>query len=424
MLTYNEATKYILNRPPSGSSHDLEKISRLLEYLDKPQDKIKVIHVAGTNGKGSTANFLSSVFSTKLKCGLFTSPYMVKINENIKINGIDISDQDLVESLEKLMPYIKKLDDQGFYTSYFELMTAIMYIYFYEKKVDIAIVEVGLGGSLDSTNVIRSNLASVITTISMDHTNILGDSIEEIALNKAGIIKENRPTFLYPKSDELLSLFRKQALEKNSKIYTFRKEDVHINYISEDYNSFDFLGYKDVRTKLTGLHQIYNASLALKVVDFFKEDFNILPDDIYQGFKMAKNPGRLELISDNPKILIDGAHNKEAIDSLSLYLENLKYDRLILGFSILKDKEYPYIIKKLSEYTDQIVLTKIKDNPRAFRLDELASYCKKYFKNVIAISDNKQAFTYTKDLAGDRDLVLWCGSLYLVGEILKFKNLK
>ena len=139
---------------------------------------------------------------------------------------------------------------------------------------------------------------------------------------------------------------------------------------------------------------------------------------------MAKNPGRLELISDNPKILIDGAHNKEAIDSLSLYLENLKYDRLILGFSILKDKEYPYIIKKLSEYTDQIVLTKIEDNPRAFSLDELASYCKKYFKNVIAISDNKQAFTYTKDLAGDRDLVLWCGSLYLVGEILKFKNSK
>ena len=424
MLTYNEATKYILNRPPSGSSHDLEKISRLLEYLDNPQDKIKVIHLAGTNGKGSTSNFLSSVFSTKLKCGLFTSPYMVKINENIKINGIDISDQDLVESLEKLMPYIKKLDDQGFYTSYFELMTAIMYLYFYEKKVDIAIVEVGLGGSLDSTNVIRSNLASVITTISMDHTNILGDSIEEIALNKAGIIKENRPTFLYPKSDELLSLFRKQALEKNSKIYTFRKEDVHINYISEDYNSFDFSGYKDVRTKLTGLHQIYNASLALRVIDFFKEDFHILPDDIYQGFKMAKNPGRLELISDNPKILIDGAHNKEAIDSLSLYLENLKYDRLILGFSILKDKEYPYIIKKLSEYTDQIVLTKIEDNPRAFSLDELASYCKKYFKNVIAISDNKQAFTYTKDLAGDRDLVLWCGSLYLVGEILKFKNSK
>ena len=424
MLTYNEATKYILNRPPSGSSHDLEKISRLLEYLDNPQDKIKVIHLAGTNGKGSTSNFLSSVFSTKLKCGLFTSPYMVKINENIKLNGIDISDQDLVESLEKLMPYIKKLDDQGFYTSYFELMTAIMYLYFYEKKVDIAIVEVGLGGSLDSTNVIRSNLASVITTISMDHTNILGDSIEEIALNKAGIIKENRPTFLYPKSDELLSLFRKQALEKNSKIYTFRKEDVHINYISEDYNSFDFSGYKDVRTKLTGLHQIYNASLALRVIDFFKEDFHILPDDIYQGFKMAKNPGRLELISDNPKILIDGAHNKEAIDSLSLYLENLKYDRLILGFSILKDKEYPYIIKKLSEYTDQIVLTKIEDNPRAFSLDELASYCKKYFKNVIAISDNKQAFTYTKDLAGDRDLVLWCGSLYLVGEILKFKNSK
>lgn len=405
----------------AGKRRDLSAIKALLHELDNPQDKIKVIHIAGTNGKGSTANFIANTLSQKLRCGLFTSPYMVEINEEVKINGKPISDEEFFSYIEMLKHICEKLDKINLKNTYFEVMTALMFKYFYDKKVDVCVVETGLGGTLDSTNVVKKPLASLITTISMDHTNILGNTIEEIAQNKAGIIKENVPVFIYPQNESALNVILKKAKEKNSKVYDFKFSEIKIKNQSSDSNEFDFRGYKNIKTSLIGKVQIYNACNALNLLDYFKEEFDLDEDIIKKGIYESTNIGRLQIISKSPRVLIDGSHNKESIDALLSSLKLFEYDKLIVGFSILKDKDYDYIIEKISLIADEIVITSV-DNPRAFELENLEKIVKEKFSNVKKIKDRKEAYEYTKSKAKANDLVLWCGSLYLVGEILKIEN--
>lgn len=405
----------------AGKRRDLSDIKALLHELDNPQDKIKVIHIAGTNGKGSTANFIANTLSQKLRCGLFTSPYMVEINEEVKINGKPISDEEFFSYIEMIKPICEKLDNVNLKNTYFEVMTALMFKYFYDKKVDVCVVETGLGGTLDSTNIVKKPLASLITTISMDHTNILGNTIEEIAQNKAGIIKENVPVFIYPQNESALNVILKKAKEKNSKVYDFKFSEIKIKNQSADFNEFDFRGYKNIKTSLIGKVQIYNACNALNLLDYFKEEFDLDEDIIKKGIYESTNIGRLQIISKSPRVLIDGSHNKESIDALLSSLKLFEYDKLIVGFSILKDKDYDYIIEKISSIADEIVITSV-DNPRAFELENLEKIVKEKFSNVKKIKDRKEAYEYTKSKAEANDLVLWCGSLYLAGEILKFEN--
>lgn len=421
MQNFDDYLDYIYGRGSSGGAHTLINIKKLMDEFDNPQDKIKTIHVAGTNGKGSTAKMLASVMSKKNKCGIFTSPYMVRINEEISINGVDISDEEFCELIDRIRPVAEELDKEGFHVTYFEFMTAMAYIYFYEKKVDVAIIEVGLGGSLDSTNIIKSPLASVITSISKDHMNVLGSTIEEIAANKAGIIKENCPVFVYPQTGkEAFEVISKKAKESNSEIYTFDKKEVDILEESQSGNVFNFKSYDHIKTNLRGHHQIYNASLVLLVLDFFKDEFNITVQDIGEGLEEAYNPGRLDLIIEKPKVLLDGAHNKEAIDSLIQSLEDFEYDRLIIGFSILKDKDHKDIIKKISKLADKLVITHIDDNPRAMDTVDIKKEAEAFIDDIEIIDDNKEAFAYSVNYADEEDLVLRCGSLYLVGKILSF----
>ncbi|WP_236785360.1 bifunctional folylpolyglutamate synthase/dihydrofolate synthase [Anaerococcus ihuae] len=405
----------------AGKRRDLSAIKALLNELGNPQDKLKVIHIAGTNGKGSTANFIANTLSLKVKCGLFTSPYMVEINEEMKINGISISDDDFFTYIEMIKPICERLDEINLKNTYFEVMTALMFKYFYDKKVDVCVVETGLGGTLDSTNVVKKPIASLITTISMDHTNILGNTIEEIAQNKAGIIKDNVPVFIYPQDKPALDIILKEARVKNAKIYDFKLDEIKIKNENESFNEFDFRSYKNIKTSLIGKIQIYNACNAINLLDYFKDEYNLDDKTIKKGIYESTNPGRLQIISKDPKVLIDGSHNKESIDVLINSLKNFKYDKLIVGFSVLKDKDYKYIIEKLSQEADEIVITSI-DNPRAFEICELKEIVKEKNPNVKAIKDRKKAYEYTKSNAGSNDLVLWCGSLYLVGEILKFEN--
>lgn len=405
----------------AGKRRDLSAIKALLNELDNPQDKLKVIHIAGTNGKGSTANFIANTLALKVKCGLFTSPYMVEINEEVKINGKPISDDDFFTYIEIIKPICERLDEINLKNTYFEVMTALMFKYFYDKKVDVCVIETGLGGRLDSTNIVKKPIASLITTISMDHTNILGNTIEEIAQNKAGIIKENIPVFIYPQEKTALDIIKKEAFEKNARIYDFKFDEIKIKNENESFNEFDFRSYKNIKTSLIGKVQIYNACNAINLLDYFKGEFNLYEETIKRGIYESTNPGRLQIISKDPRVLIDGSHNKESIDALINSLKNFRYDKLIVGFSVLKDKDYKYIIDKLSQIADEIVITSV-DNPRAFEISELKKIVKEKFLNVKAFKDIKNAYVYTKSNAGSNDLVLRCGSLYLVGEILKFEN--
>ena len=331
-ITMTEATNYILNRGTSKGVHTLDKIRLLLEEFDNPQDKIQTIHIAGTNGKGSTTKMLAKALASKNKTATFTSPYIRRINEAIAINECDISDDEFVDLVKRLKKPIEMLDNKGYYLSYFEVLTAMAYIYFYEQKVDVAIIETGLGGLLDSTNIIKKPLASVITTISMDHMNILGDSIEEIAYQKAGIIKENCPVFIYPNDSVAMGVFSKKVEDTNSSSFTFSKDEIEIKQADDKANIFDFRNYKDVKLKLLGKHQIYNACLALLILDYFKKDFNIDEKIIKDALENTENIGRLTTISSNPRVIVDGSHNKEAIDALIDTLKSFSYEKLIIGF--------------------------------------------------------------------------------------------
>lgn len=421
---FEDYVDWMYARGSSGEKHTLENVRRLLDAFDNPQDKIKVIHVAGTNGKGSTCHYLSSALSTTSKCGLFISPYMETILESISINDEQISQEDFMHYIDELKPVVEKLDEDGFHNTYFEVLTAIMYRYFYDKRVDVAIVEVGLGGLVDSTNVIKSPLASVIVTIAMDHVNILGNTIEEIAANKGGIIKDNRPVFVYPQNfPEVMTILREIASEHNSEFFTFSKDEITDVSLAPENNHFSFRNFKDVTTKLVGVHQLYNASLALMVLDHFKEEFNLTDNMIKEAILNTQNHGRLEFIHENPTVLIDGSHNAEAIDALLESLEAFKYNRLILGFSILQDKDYEYVISRLAPIADEIIITNI-DNPRAFKLEDLKTEVEKKAKNVTAIANRIEAYEYSKSLAHEGDLVLWCGSLYLIREFRLYEKNK
>lgn len=421
MKNFDDYLDYLYGRGSSGEDHTLRNIIKVMEAFGNPQDKIKVIHVAGTNGKGSTAKMLANVLSKNLKCGIFTSPYMVKINEEISINGVDISDEDFCDLMDRIRPVAEKCDEEGYHITYFEFLTAMVYLYFYEQKVDVAVIEVGLGGSLDSTNIIKNPLASVICSISMDHMNVLGSTIEEIAANKAGIIKKNRPVFVYPQtSEKAFEVIKEKAKAEDSELFTFNKNEIKIKEISNKGNIFDFKSYKDIQTTLRGKHQIYNASLALMVLDYFKDDFNLSEEDIKDGIKETYNPGRLDLVSTNPRVLLDGSHNKESIAALLESLKNFDYDKLIVGFSILKDKDHKDIISDIASLSDKLIITYIDENPRALDTKEIEKEASDFASDIVIIEDNKKAYEYSLKQAGEKDLVLWCGSLYLVGKILSF----
>ena len=285
----NDSLNWILARGNSGGKHSLEKIKRLLEKFDNPQDKLKVIHVAGTNGKGSVSNYLAKTISKKYSCGLFTSPYMERINEAVSISGQEISDSDFCKYIEKLKKPVEDLDKEGLHNTYFEVLTALMYLYFYEKNVDYSVVEVGLGGSLDSTNIIKKPIACVISTISYDHTNILGDTLEEIAGNKAGIIKNGSNVFVYPQKEEAMKVIEEKIEKENAKLHKFDYSEVEIISLNDSYNEFSFRNFKNVKTNLLGKHQVYNASLALMVLDFFKDQLNLTDDLIKEAIFESKN---------------------------------------------------------------------------------------------------------------------------------------
>ena len=415
-----QALSSMKSRGRTKKENGLKNIKMLMDKLDNPQDKIKTIHVAGTNGKGSTSNFIASTVGISHKCGIFTSPYMYSVTDSIKINGQNIPDEKFIEYLKKMIPIVEEMDAIDHHLAYFDLLVAIMYSYFNDEKVDVAVIEVGLGGTRDSTNVIKSPLASVITTISLDHIWSLGFTLEEIAENKAGIIKPNSPVFVYPQQESVMAVFEKIAFENNAPLQSFEKEEIQNVELSDKSNKFDFRNYKKISTKLIGIHQLYNASLAIMVLDYLKDEFNLTDEDIYNGFFNAENVGRLQIVSQNPRIMLDGSHNQESINALKNSLEAIEYDKLIIGFTILFDKDYDYVIKELSNLADELIVTTVQIPDRSFSISDLEEEAKKYRKDVIAIEDKFEAFEYSKKIASDKDLILWCGSLYLIRELLLY----
>ncbi len=433
-MTYEEAMKYISSVGRFGSNYGLKRTFRLLELLGNPDKKLKLIHVAGTNGKGSTTAMITKVLrGMGYKVGMYTSPYIEEFEERIQINGENIPKEKFVSLLVEVKEAVEKVIEEGYdHPTEFEILTALMFLYFYREKVDYGVVEVGLGGTLDSTNVLTP-IVSVITSISYDHMNILGDTIEEIAKQKAGIIKDNVPVVVYPAEKNVQDVIVKKAEVMNSKIRLVQKNSVKLLYINRDdiYQEIQVSTMKNeykVKLPLLGAHQMINLAVALNTIEVIFEGQNekINVELVEKALEDVEWKGRLEVLNKKPLIVIDGAHNIDGIKSLSYNVKKyFKYKRIILLLGILADKQVDEMIEEITPLAEQVyALTPHSD--RAQLNQELKEKIVKYNKNVTAVEDYEEAAIKAISEADEDDLILISGSLYMIGDMRKIlvKKLK
>ena len=401
-MNYNEALGYIHSLLVFGSQPGLERITELLNKLDNPQDKLKFIHVAGTNGKGSTCTMLSSVYKEAgYKTGLYTSPYIVDFRERMQINGEYIPK----EVLARLTETVK---NTGIVVTEFEFITALAFLWFAEEKCDIVILEVGLGGRFDATNVIKAPLCSVIMKIDLDHTAVLGDTIEQIAFEKCGIIKDGTKTVSYPlQQNEALDVI----LRHNENTVVPGTDELQIVSTDITGNTFIYKG-EQYKTRLIGQHQVYNALTVIETVKTAGVEVNI--QAIVSGIEKATIPARLELISEKPLVFLDGAHNPNGADALSAFMKN--YDGEICAIvGMMKDKNCEGFLKQVLGFCKSVVTVTVKENPRTATAEELADISVKYCDDVTAASDYQTAIDFIYNKSMGKAPVFVFGSLYLAG---------
>jgi dihydrofolate synthase/folylpolyglutamate synthase len=381
-MSYEKDLEYIYGREVFGIKLGLKNITELMEKLGNPQKSFKSAHVAGTNGKGSVCAFLAAILQQQgLKVGLYTSPHLVDFRERIMMNGKKISKKDLSASLAKVKPFIIE-------HTFFEVVTAMAFLYFKKEKVDIAVVEVGMGGRLDATNIIVPEV-SAITNISLEHTDYLGDTIEKIAFEKAGIIKKDVPVVV-SENCKGLDVIKKVAEEKNTELH--------------------LVPTKEIKSALPGNFQYQNASIALKVVDVLKEKgFVIRVDSIAKGLNAVNWPGRLDFVSKN--VLFDCAHNPDGARVLAQELKKMSKDIYIV-VGIMKDKDIEHIITYLEPVAKELIITR-PHIARAAMPEQIAEYV---HKKVSVVGDVKDAIEYAKLKAGKDGLVVVTGSIFTVGE--------
>lgn len=424
ILDYDEAMEYIENTAKFGSNLGLDRIKRLLYYMGNPEKKLKCIHIAGTNGKGSVVSMISSILiESGYKVGIYTSPYLQRFSERIKVNDTEISCEDTARLVTCIKPLVERVVSEGYdHPTEFEIITAIMFQYFYEMGVDLAVIEVGLGGRLDSTNVIDDPLVSVITSISYDHMAVLGNTLGKIAYEKAGIIKQNGITVSYPQQSEAYDVIKNICSVRNAKFIPVDSEGIVLKNYSMDGQVFDLTvdgeTYKDLKMSLIGEHQLLNAKTALTVIKALSlRNINIKSESIADGLRKVRWPGRLEVMSKNPAVVLDGAHNIEGIESLKKALNKyFRYKKLILVIGILKDKQYDEMCSMLMPMADKIV-TVTPDSPRALSSCRLKEIALNYCSDVYSSTSIEDAYKTGMHSASECDLVLFCGSLYMIGHI-------
>ncbi len=426
-MEYNEALEYIHGTYKFGIKLGLENIKSLLKLMGDPQKKLKFVHIAGTNGKGSTVAFISSILTEAgLKTGIYTSPFINRYNERIKINSKNISDCELAYLTATVKEKVDEmLADGGSHPTEFEIGTAIALKYFADNNCDIVVLEVGMGGRFDSTNIIEEALVSVITTISFDHMQWLGSTLPEIAFEKAGIIKEKGTVVLYPQRREVEEVFEAVCTEKEAHLVKVDFSKLCTLKFDIQGRTFNFENHKELKIKLLGEHQAKNAVVALKAVEILhNKGYNITEDAIKKGLLKAVWPGRFEVVNEKPVVIIDGAHNREGAkvlaDTLKNYFPNKKITFII---GVLKDKEYIQIIEAVIPAAKRFV-TVTPNNKRALASKELANIISTYCKNVQDSDTIVNAIDKCLGEAGPDDIICVFGSLYYIGEVRKYFGLE
>jgi len=419
-MTYEEAIQYIHSTYKFGMKLGLENIRRLLGYMGNPEKNLKIIHVAGTNGKGSTSSFISSILKEAgYKVALYTSPYLEEFEERMKINGENISREKLVYYVEYIKPIIARMVREGYnHPTEFEVITAIAFKYFSDEEVDFVVLEVGLGGRFDATNAISSSLVSVITSIDYDHMDKLGNTLGDIAYEKAGIIKKKGVVVSFYQQEEALKVISDACEVREAYLTILDKNNIVIKEQNSDFQVFDYKNFKDLKITLLGTHQIYNASLAVEVVQKLKNiyGYQISEEAIKRGLMNAKWPGRLEVMKKRPYVVIDGAHNPQGMTVLKESLKLFNYRRLILVIGMLKDKEVDKMLNIITPVAD-VIITTTPLSDRAYSAKDLASKISR--NSVFAVDQIDKAVDEALEMAEEEDMVLFCGSLYMIGHVRK-----
>lgn len=419
-MTYENALEKIHSLLSFGARPGLDRILTLLDRMGNPQNKLKFIHVAGTNGKGSTCAMLSSTLvASGYKTGLFISPYITDFRERIQINNEMIGKETLANAVEETFPLIGKLQSEGIIITEFEYVNALEFYIHAKEKCDVVVLETGMGGLLDCTNVIKPPLCSVITTIGLDHTAVLGDTIEKIAEQKCGIIKSGSVTVTSKQTENAMNVIEQTAERLNVPLK--KSDDININVTAETLEGSDFeYNGRIIHINLAGKHQLENAKTALAAIESVRQRglLEISDDDISIGFSKAVNPARFELLSKNPVVIMDGAHNPNGIEALKNAVSNfLDGYRLTCVMGMLADKDIDSSIKLLDRVFERVYTVPV-NNPRAISSQKLAEKCKGYFKYVTSFDSAENAFDSAYEEANKNGgAVIICGSLYLAGEI-------
>jgi dihydrofolate synthase/folylpolyglutamate synthase len=429
---YAETIQLLKNLTKFGINLGLERIKSLLERLGNPQNDLKIIHIGGTNGKGSTVALLQAILKQAgYRVGMFVSPHLHDYRERISINGELISPGEVIAGFGKIQPVLKAMVAEGVeHPTEFEVTTALALLYFSQKKPDFVLLEVGLGGEIDSTNV-ATPLISVLTNIGMDHLDYLGNTLEEITTVKAGIIKEGIPVVTSADKPAALKVIEEQAQKKKAKLFKVG-QDIRWQRTAEKLNSFSYQGlkenYYDLKLALDGEHQFTNATTALAVCEVLKEQYAVsVPEKaMREGLKNVSWPGRLELVSLEPKILLDGAHNVDGMKALAKALVDYENDlyrreRLVLCLGMLKDKEIEKALGIILPLAAEVIVTK-PDSPRAGDWEYVAQLAKKHLggDRVHTVEDPTLAIQEGLKRLNIKDMLCVTGSLYMIAPIRKY----
>ena len=447
-MDYEAALAYIeafidYERSPDFSRqarlYNLDRISLLLKQLGNPHDKLKIIHIAGSKGKGSTAALIASVLTQAgYKTGLFTSPHLITPRERCRIDGELISEIEIACCIENIKPAIEAVSASEFGpVSFFEIYTALAFYYFADEATDFAVIEVGLGGRLDATNVV-SPVTTVITPIGLEHTAILGETYAEIAAEKAEIIKDGCPLALAPQYPDARAVIEKVAKERNALIVEVKshgadcqsirclvKDDDKVPVAQQFDVETDTERYSQLTIPLLGYHQYVNATTAIAAIECLKQAGYAIPkDSVYAGFRNVQWHGRIQTIRSAPLVVLDGAHSPDAMEVLcSTLRECFRYDQAIFIVSLMKDKNLIAIGDVLSKTADTVLTTQVFDNPRVMPAEVIQHAWSSICPSVRAYPTPEDAIAKALASASPTDLICITGSLYLVGQAIKiFKS--
>lgn len=422
---YEKLTTWIYNLKRFGDTKlRLKVIKSLLQRIGNPHKNLKVIHVGGTNGKGSTVSMIASILQSQgYKVGVFTKPHLTDYTERITINGKKIDESKVVELINNMKPYMGEIEKEYYHPTFFEVTVALMFKYFADEMVDFAVIEVGLGGRLDATNVTKP-LVSIITNIGLEHTTPLGNTIKKIAMEKAGIIKKNGILLTAAKERDAIDVFRDVCKKKKSKFILvgniqgadIRYKKLHAGIDGQEFTLYTTKGKLDLYTPLLGEHQMSNASLAVgSAEELGRYGIKISDDAIKEGLKKVKWPGRLEIMQKNPYVVLDCAKDTLATKELVRSIKSLfNYKQLIVVVSISSGKKVKEMMEDLVSMSDLIFITEHKVRNRAVKAQELAKEANA--KPYEIVQDVKNAVKSALNKADKNDLILVTGSVFTVGE--------